>query len=148
MTRPWSSVQVKQWSKHDSKKPRDQTREDENSEDLVRKLPDLAGQGASSNPRRNWRQGPTCRSGKTLLESRTNTGQTRPRVGLKWTQAGRPSPFHGPVGPPFDLAAIQAIYRTEARSHASTHSSSAAEEQKEGTPSRRGQGRASSLGSA
>jgi hypothetical protein len=29
MTRPWSPVQVKQWSKHDSKKPMDQTREDE-----------------------------------------------------------------------------------------------------------------------
>jgi hypothetical protein len=29
MTRPWSPVQVMQWSKHNSKKPRDQTREDD-----------------------------------------------------------------------------------------------------------------------
>jgi hypothetical protein len=33
------------------------------SEDLVRKVPNLVGQGASSNPKRNWRQGPTCRRG-------------------------------------------------------------------------------------
>jgi hypothetical protein len=29
LTRPWSPVQVMQWSKHDSKKPRDQAREDD-----------------------------------------------------------------------------------------------------------------------
>jgi hypothetical protein len=45
-------------------------------------------------------------------------------------QAGRPSPFQGPVSPPLDLAAIQTIYSPEAKSHASTHSSSAAEEQR------------------
>jgi hypothetical protein len=28
MTRPWSPVKVKQWSEHDSKKPKDPTRED------------------------------------------------------------------------------------------------------------------------
>jgi hypothetical protein len=43
-------------------------------------------------------------------------------------QAGRPSPFRGPVSPPFDLAAIRTIYSPEAKSHASIHSSSAAEE--------------------
>jgi hypothetical protein len=32
--------------------------------------------------------------------------------------------------PPFDLAAIQAIYSPEARRHTSTHSPSAAEEQR------------------
>jgi hypothetical protein len=31
---------------------------------------------------------------------------------------------------PFDLAAIQTIYSSEARSHTSTHSSSAAKEQR------------------
>jgi hypothetical protein len=47
-------------------------------------------------------------------------------------QAGRPSPFRGPVTPPppLDLAAIRAIYSPEAESHASIHSSSATEEQK------------------
>jgi hypothetical protein len=48
----------------------------------------------------------------------------------KWAQAGRP-PISGPSRPPpFDLAAIWTIYSPEARSHASTHSSSAAEEQR------------------
>jgi hypothetical protein len=45
-------------------------------------------------------------------------------------QVGQPSPFQGPVDPPFDLAAIRTIYIPEARSHASTHSSSVAEEQR------------------
>jgi hypothetical protein len=44
---------------------------------------------------------------------------------------GRPAhPILGPSQPPFDLAAIQAIYSPEAKSHTSTHSSSAAEEQR------------------
>jgi hypothetical protein len=71
-----------------------------NSEDLVRKLTNLAGQGASSNPKRNWRQGPTCRRGKALEDSGSNTRQSRPSAGPKWAQAGRPSPFQGPVDPP------------------------------------------------
>jgi hypothetical protein len=47
------------------------------------------------------------------------------------TQSGRPDPFRGPVAPPpLDLATIRAIYSPEAKSHASIHSSSAAEEQR------------------
>jgi hypothetical protein len=45
-------------------------------------------------------------------------------------QAGRPSPFQGPVGPPFDLGASRAIYSPLTKSHTSIHSSSAAEEQR------------------
>jgi hypothetical protein len=45
-------------------------------------------------------------------------------------QAGRPSPLRGPVAPPFDLVAIWTIYSPEAKSHGSTHSSSATEEQR------------------
>jgi hypothetical protein len=45
-------------------------------------------------------------------------------------QAGRPGPFRGPVASPFDLAAIWAIYSPGVKSHASIHSSSAAEEQR------------------
>jgi hypothetical protein len=53
------------------------------------------------------------------------------RAGPKWAQDGRPSPLRGPVAPPpFDLAAIQAIYSLEARRHASIHSPSTAEEQR------------------
>jgi hypothetical protein len=52
-------------------------------------------------------------------------------VGLgRPAQASRPNPFRGPVGPPFDLATTRAIYSPESRSHTSTHSSSAAEEQR------------------
>jgi hypothetical protein len=101
-----------------------------NSEDPVRKLPNLAGQGASSNPKRKWRQGPTCKRGKALEESGSKTRQSRSSAGPKWAQAGRPSPFPSPVDPPLDLAAIQTIYSPEAKSHTSIHSSSAAEEQR------------------
>jgi hypothetical protein len=43
-------------------------------------------------------------------------------------QAGRPSLFRGPVGLPFDLDASRAIYSPLTESHASTNSSSTAEE--------------------
>jgi hypothetical protein len=102
-----------------------------NSEDLSRKVPNLATQEASSNSERNWRQGPTCRRGKDLEDSGTNVGRRRPRTGLKWAQAGRPRTFRGPVAPPpFDLGASRAIYSPLTESHASTNSSSAAEEQR------------------
>jgi hypothetical protein len=45
-------------------------------------------------------------------------------------QAGRLSPFQGPVASPFDLAAIRAIYSPGVKSHASIHSSLVAEEQR------------------
>jgi hypothetical protein len=68
--------------------------------------------------------------GKDLENSGTDTGRRRQPTGPKWAQASRPSPFRGPVDPPFDLAAIRTIYCPEAKSHASIHSSSAAEEQR------------------
>jgi hypothetical protein len=39
-------------------------------------------------------------------------------------------PISGLIQTPFDLATIRSIYSPKARSHASTHSSSAAEEQR------------------
>jgi hypothetical protein len=101
-----------------------------NSEDLTGKVPNLAGQGATSNSERNWRQGPTCRRGKDLEDSGTDTTRRRLGTGLEWAQAGRPSPFQGPFTPSFHLAAIRAIYCPEVESHASINSSSAAEEQR------------------
>jgi hypothetical protein len=44
-------------------------------------------------------------------------------------QAGQPSPFQAPASS-LDLAAIRAIYSPEDKSHTSTHSSSAVEEQR------------------
>jgi hypothetical protein len=91
-----------------------------NSEDLSRKVPNLAGQGAMSNSERNWRQGPTCRRGKDLEDSGTDATRRRQATGPGWAQ----SP------PPLDLAANRAIYSPGVKSHASINSSSAAEEQR------------------
>jgi hypothetical protein len=100
-----------------------------NFEDLPRKVPNLAGQGASSNSERNWQQGPICRRGR-ILKAREPT----PRKGGGWLGRNGPRPVgpthFGAQSPPFNLAAIQAIYSPEAKSHASIHSSSAAEEQR------------------
>jgi hypothetical protein len=94
-----------------------------NSEDLVGKVLNLARQGATSNSERNWRQGPTCRRGKDLKDSGTDATRRRQATRPRWAQAGQPSPFRG-------LAAIRAIYSPGVESHASIHSSSAAEEQR------------------
>jgi hypothetical protein len=117
-----------------------------NSEDLPRKVPNLAGQGATSNSERKWRQGPICKRGKDLEDSGTEVGQRRRATRPGRAQAGRSSPFHGPVASPLDLAAIRAIYSPGVKSHTWMNSSSAAKEQR-GTPSPRGEGRASWLGS-
>jgi hypothetical protein len=105
-----------------------------NSEDLPRKVSNLAGQGASSNSERNLRQGPICKRGEDLEDSGTDTGQRREPTGPKWAQVGRPRPagpvHYGAQSPPFDLAAIRTIYSPEAKSHTWIHSSSAAEEQR------------------
>jgi hypothetical protein len=95
VTRSWSPVQVMQWSKHDSKKLGTKPEKMTNSEDLLRKVPNLAGQGATYNSERNWRQGPTCRRGKHLEDSGTDTTRRRQATGPGWAQAGRPRP----VGP-------------------------------------------------
>jgi hypothetical protein len=70
--------------------------------------------------------------------SRRLGNRHRAKVAVEWVeigpgrsaQAGRPSPFQGPVGPSFDLGASQAIYSPLTESHALIHSSSAAEEQR------------------
>jgi hypothetical protein len=101
-----------------------------NSEDRTRKVLNLARQGVESNLERNRRQGPTCKRGEDLEDARSNTGRRRTRTGPKRAQAGQPSLFRGPVGLPFDLVASLAIYSPLTENHASTNSSSAAEEQR------------------
>jgi hypothetical protein len=130
VTRPWSPVHVMQRSKLNSKKSGTWSEKMTNSEDLTRKVPNLARQGAMSNLKRNWRQGSTCRRGKHLKDTGTDIKQRRPRAGPGWTQTGRPSQVQGPVGLPFALAAIWVIYSPGVESHASSNSSSAAEEQR------------------
>jgi hypothetical protein len=115
--------------------PRTKPEKMKNSEDLVRKLSNLAGHGASSNPKRNWRQGPTCSWGKTLEDSGSDTGQRRPRAGPKWAQDGRPrmaSPAHfeAQSPPPLWPSCLSDYYSPLVESHARIHSSSAAEEQR------------------
>jgi hypothetical protein len=100
------------------------------SEDLPRKVPDLAGQGATSNSERNWRQGPTCRRGKDLEDSGTNATRRRQTTGPGWAQAGRPNPIQGPFASPFDIATIRAIYSPRVESHTEKNSSSAVKEQR------------------
>jgi hypothetical protein len=65
--------------------------------------------------------------------SRRLGNQHRAKEAADWAEmgpAGRPSPFRGPVGPPFDLDASRAIYSPLTESHTENHSSSAAEEQR------------------
>jgi hypothetical protein len=113
--------------------PRTKPEKMTNSEDLARKVPNLARQGASSNSKRNWWQGPTCKRGEDIEDSGSNTGRRRPRTGLKWAQASRPRPAQPilrPSQPPFDLDASRAIYSPLTKSHGGTNSSSAVEEQR------------------
>jgi hypothetical protein len=65
--------------------------------------------------------------------SRRLRNQRRAKEAANWAEVGpgRPAqPTLGPSQPPFDLAAIQTIYRLEAKSHTSINSSSVAEEQR------------------
>jgi hypothetical protein len=66
--------------------------------------------------------------GSRILENRHQAKQV---VGWAEMSPGRPAqPISKPNRPPFDLVAIRAIYSPEANGHTSTHSSSAAEEQR------------------
>jgi hypothetical protein len=116
--------------KPNSKKPGTWSEKTTDSEDLTRKVLNLARQAVMPNSERNWWHGPTCRGGKHPGSKGTDIEQRRPRVGPGWAQAGRPSPVQGPVRLPFALAANQAIYSPLTESHASSNSSSAAEEQR------------------
>jgi hypothetical protein len=117
-----------------------------NSKDLARKVSNLAGQGASSNSERNWRQGPTCRRGDDLEDSGTNTGQRRRLTGPKWAQAGRPSPFRDPVTPlwPSHHSDYLSPWGQEPRINPFVIRRRGAE--KRGTPFQRGEGRDGWLG--
>jgi hypothetical protein len=135
MTRPWSPVQVMQWSKHDSKKLRDQTREDGKLRGPSQKSVESCGTrsfiqfGEKLTTRAHMQKGEGSRRLGNRHRAKEAAGWTEVGPGRS-AQAGWPSPFWGPVSPPFDLTAIRTIYSPEAKSHASIHSSSAAEEQR------------------
>jgi hypothetical protein len=115
VTRPWSPVQVMQGSKLDSKKPRDQSREDDKLRWHTQKSVESCGTrsyvqlGEKLTTRAHMQKG----EGSRRLENRCRAKEVGnwAGMGLGWSaQAGRPSPFQGPVASPFDLAAIRAIY--------------------------------------
>jgi hypothetical protein len=126
----WQGLEVRYKSSNEvnltPRSPRTKPEKMENFEDPVRKLLNLVGQGASSNSKRNWWQVHTCSWGKTLEDSGTNWAKDV----VGWAEVGLSRPAQPISWPPFDLAAIQAIYSPEARRHASILSSSAAEEQR------------------
>jgi hypothetical protein len=71
--------------------------------------------------------------GSRRLENQRRAKEADNRVGMgprRSAQAGRLSPFQGPVTSRFDLATIRAIYSPGVESHEEIDSSSAAEEQR------------------
>jgi hypothetical protein len=129
--RPWSPVQVMQWSKLDSKKPRDQTREDDKLRGPTMKIGESCGTrsyaqlGEKLTTRAHMQKG----EGSRRLGNWRRAKEVGNWAGMgpgRSAQAGRPSPFQGPVNSSFDLAAIRAIYSPGVESHASINSSSSA----------------------
>jgi hypothetical protein len=135
VTRPWSPVQVMQWSKLDSKKPRDQIREEDKLRGPTQKSAESCGTrsyvqlGEKLTTRAHMQKG----EGSRRLGNRRRAKEAGNWAGMgpdRSAQAGRPSPFQGPVASHFDLAAIRAIYSPGVKSHAWIRSSSVAEEQR------------------
>jgi hypothetical protein len=119
-----------QWSKHDSKKPRDQARED----DKLRGPSQKSAESCGTRSFIQFREKLTTRAHMQKGEGSRRLGNRhRAKEAVDWAEMGpgRPAqPISGPSWPPFDLGASQAIYSPLTESHASFHSSSAAEEQR------------------
>jgi hypothetical protein len=110
MTRPWSPVQVKQWSKHNSKKPKDQTREDGKLRGPSQKTTESRGTRSFVQTEEKLTTRAHMQKGEDSRRLRKQHEQQRERTGSKWTQVGWPSPLRGPITPPFDLDASRDIY--------------------------------------
>jgi hypothetical protein len=96
-----------------------------NFEDLVRKLPNRFIQSEGKL---------TTRAHMQMAEDSRRLGNRhRAKEATGWAEVvpGRPAqPISWPSQPPFDLAAIRAIYSSEARRHAFTDSPSTVEEKR------------------
>jgi hypothetical protein len=135
VTRPWSPVQVMQWSKLDSKKPRDQTREDDKLRGPIQKSAESCGTrsyvqlGEKLTTRAHMQKG----EGSKRLGNRRHAKEEGSWAWMgpgQLVQAGRPSPVQGPFAFPFDLAANRAIYSPGVESHGEINLSSSAKEQR------------------
>jgi hypothetical protein len=132
VTRPWSPVQVMQWSKLDSKKPRDQTRKDDKLRGPTQKSAESCGTrsyvqlGEKLTTMAHMQKG----EGSRRLGNQRRAKEARNWAGMGPGRSAQPIPFQGPVASPFDLASIRAIYSPRVESHRWTHSSSATEEQR------------------
>jgi hypothetical protein len=130
VTRPWSLVQIMQWSKLDSKKPRDQTREDDKLRGPIQKSVEPCGTrsyvqlGEKLTTRDHMQKGEG---------SRRLGNQRHAKEAGNWAGVGPGQPAHSRAQSPptpLDIAAIRAIYSPGVKSHASINLSSATEEQR------------------
>jgi hypothetical protein len=105
VTRPSSPVQVKQWSKHESKKPRDQNQEDGKLQGPSQKTVESCGTRSFIQSEEKL----TTRAQMQIRkDSRRLGNQHRAKEAAGWAevvqgrpaQADRPSPFRGTVASP------------------------------------------------
>jgi hypothetical protein len=133
VTRPWSPVQVVQWSKLHFKKPRDQTWEDDKLRGPSQKSVESYGTKSYVQLGEKLTTRAHMQEGEDLEDLGTDTTWRRRLTGPKWAQAIRPrltGPTHsGAQSPPLWPSHHSDIGRRGA--------------EKRGTPSRREEGRAS-----
>jgi hypothetical protein len=129
-TRPWSPVQVMQWSKLDFKKPRDQTREEDKLWGPTQKTAESCGTRSYVQLGEKQTTWAHMQKGEW---SRRLRNRRRAKEARNWAGIGPGRSAQAITGPgrlPLWPAAIRAIYSPGVESHTSIHSSSAAEEQR------------------
>jgi hypothetical protein len=132
--RSWSPPQVKIWSEHDSKWPKDQTVKAENSEDLDRKCWSLRNKERYPNRGETDAKGPHVERVKVPEDTRsiTDKGGSEPGWGgPRPVNLGRlTQPTSGPIRCPLWPRQPSGYYSSPAKSRVGIHSAFAAEEQR------------------
>jgi hypothetical protein len=147
MTRPWSPVQVMQWSKLDSKKPRDLTRED----DKLRGPGQKSAESCETSSFVQFGEKLTTRAHMQKGEGSRRLGNRhRAKEAADWAemgpgrsaQASRPSPFQGPVALPLWLRCLSSyLYPPGREPHMNPFVIRRRGAEKRRVPFRRGEGR-------